>query len=83
MAEKSGASAINLAHLFAALLDDVWGAVATFLVQHGVDVGALAAAARAVAFQLQRRIRLPTSPAGSAELYRSEANPFDRSGELR
>jgi hypothetical protein len=51
LAEKSGASAINSAHLFAALLDDVWGAVATFLILHGVDVSALAAAARAVAIQ--------------------------------
>jgi len=49
LAEKNGSSTINLAHLLAALLDDVWGALATFLVQHGVDVSALAAAARAVA----------------------------------
>jgi ATP-dependent Clp protease ATP-binding subunit ClpA len=48
LAEKSGASAITLTYLLAALLDDVWGAAATFLAQRGVDVSALAAAARAV-----------------------------------
>jgi hypothetical protein len=50
LADKSGAPAINLIHLFAALLDDGWGAVATFLAQHGVDVSALAAAGRSGAF---------------------------------
>ncbi len=64
LAEKSGASAINLAHLFAALLDDMWGAVATFLVQHGVDVSALAAAARAVAFLGPAAITPPDDPSG-------------------
>ncbi len=47
LADKSGAPAIDLTHLLAALLDDVWGAAATFLTQRGVDVCALAAAARA------------------------------------
>jgi ATP-dependent Clp protease ATP-binding subunit ClpA len=64
LAKKNGASAINLAYLFAALLDDVWGAVATFLVQHGVDVSALAAAARAVAFPGPAAITPPDDRSG-------------------
>jgi ATP-dependent Clp protease ATP-binding subunit ClpA len=55
LAKQRGASAITLSHLFAALLDDEWGAVATFLVQHGVNVCALAAAARATSGELVRR----------------------------
>jgi hypothetical protein len=46
LADKSGAPAINLTHLLAALLDDVWGPAATFLTQRGVDVCAVVAAAR-------------------------------------
>jgi len=46
----------------AALLDDVWGAVATFLAQRGVDVSALAAAARAVAILGPAAITLPDAP---------------------
>jgi hypothetical protein len=62
LAEKSGAATINLDHLFAALLDDMWGAVATFLAQHGVDVTALADAARAVAFPGPAAITPPDLP---------------------
>jgi ATP-dependent Clp protease ATP-binding subunit ClpA len=62
LAEKSGASTINLACLFAALLDDVWGTVATFLALRGVDVSALMAAARAVAFPGPAAIAPPDVP---------------------
>jgi ATP-dependent Clp protease ATP-binding subunit ClpC len=75
LAEKSGASAINLAHLFAGLLDDGSGAVATFLAQRGVDVSALAAAARA--------ITLPTVPSdGLLERFGIDLTAKARQGEL-
>jgi ATP-dependent Clp protease ATP-binding subunit ClpA len=64
LAEESGASTINLAYLFAALLDDVWGAVATFLALRGVDVSALAAAARALALPGPAAITPPDVPSG-------------------
>jgi ATP-dependent Clp protease ATP-binding subunit ClpA len=47
LAEKGGATAIYLVHLFAGLLEDGSGAVVAFLTQRGVDVSALTAAVRA------------------------------------
>jgi ATP-dependent Clp protease ATP-binding subunit ClpA len=64
LAEKGGATTIDLVHLFAALLNDGWGEVTTFLAQHGVEVNALAAAGRLAAVQGSATVTPRDVPSG-------------------
>jgi ATP-dependent Clp protease ATP-binding subunit ClpA len=83
LAEKSGASAINLAHLFAALLDDASGSVAAFLTHQGVDVSALVAAARSGAFPGPAPVTPPSFlSSGYLERFGIDLTAKARNGEL-
>ncbi len=83
LAEKSAASAINLVHLLAALLADESGAVAAFLAQRGVDVTALAAAARSGGFPVQGAAGVPAAPSsGLLERFGIDLTAKARNGEL-